>query len=113
MKRKASPKTRFPLDFYGEDSTWRFAVRAQNANEVLDALFWRAYLSVRRKEVNLFSAAVNTFAYECHESSSRAAEISASHGVVMKIKMMGPIVNVSALNKLAEEVSISAETCAA
>ncbi|WP_235869198.1 hypothetical protein [Veronia nyctiphanis] len=69
MKHKKTPKTTFPLDFFGEDNAWRFAVRAEDKSEVLDALFWRSYLSMRRKEVNLFSSAIDTFSYESYESS--------------------------------------------
>ncbi|PKF49097.1 hypothetical protein AT251_21400 [Enterovibrio nigricans] len=88
----------FPLDFYGEDRGWRFVIRAHNTSEVLDALMWRSYLSVRRQDFNLLHLAVETFSYENDYSEGRIAEVS-SHGALMRVKMLGPVVNVRALNQ--------------
>ncbi|MDD1780123.1 hypothetical protein LRP49_02820 [Enterovibrio sp. ZSDZ35] len=98
MKIKKRIRKFFPLDFYGEDRGWRFVIRAHNTTEVLDALMWRSYLSVRRQDFNLLHLAVETFSYENDYSEGRIAEVS-SHGAMMRVKMLGPVVNVSALNK--------------
>lgn len=89
----------FPLDFYGEDRGWRFVIRAYNTAEVFDALMWRSFLSVRRQELNLLHLAIETFPYQSDYSEGRVAEISGSHGALMRVKMLGPVVEVSALNK--------------
>lgn len=96
----------FPLDFYGEDRSWRFVIRAYNTAEVFDALMWRSYLSVRRQDFNLLHLAIETFQYVSDYSDGRAAEISGSRGTLMRVKMLGPVVEVSALNKAYREKQI-------
>ncbi|SKA61066.1 hypothetical protein [Enterovibrio nigricans] len=59
---------------------------------------WRSYLSVRRQDFNLLHLAVETFSYENDYSEGRIAEVS-SHGALMRVKMLGPVVNVRALNQ--------------
>lgn len=93
----------FPLDFYGENNSWQFIIRANTAKEVLDALMWRSFLSIRRKECNLLRIAVTTFPYESDFSKGVAADYQGNHGCMMKVKMLGPIVEVSALNRTYHE----------
>ncbi len=100
----------FPIDFYGEDKTWRFAIRARNANEVFDALMWRSYLSVRRDEFNLLHLAVKLFSYECNQSESSIAQYSSVYGCSLRVKMMGPVVEVATLNKIQREKNIKDHT---
>ncbi|AMG29349.1 hypothetical protein AL542_02640 [Grimontia hollisae] len=106
MKTTKRIRKFFPLDFYGEDRSWRFVIRAYNAAEVFDALMWRSYLSVRRQDFNLLHLAIETFQYVSDYSDGRAAEISGSRGTLMRVKMLGPVVEVSALNKAYREKQI-------
>lgn len=99
----------FPLDFYGEDRGWRFVIRAYNATEVFDALMWRSYLSVRRQDFNLLHLAIETFQYESDYSEGRFAEVAGSHGTLMRVKMLGPVVEVEALNKAYLEKKLLAD----
>ncbi|WP_028023943.1 hypothetical protein [Enterovibrio calviensis] len=98
MKTKKRIRKFFPLDFYGADRGWRFVIRAYSTSEVFDALMWRSYLSVRRKDFNLLHLAIETFSYESDYSEGHVAEISGSHGALMRVKMLGPVVEVNALN---------------
>ncbi|WP_407333460.1 hypothetical protein [Enterovibrio sp. 27052020O] len=60
---------------------------------------WRSYLSVRRRDFNLLHLAIETFSYESDYSEGHVAEISGSHGTLMRVKMLGPVVEVGALNQ--------------
>jgi hypothetical protein len=95
-KRKI--KNTFPLDFYGEDGSWRFIIRAENPGEVLDAMYWRAYISCHRKEFDLLHVATDKFNYKYNYSSVDAADLHyGTGGSPMRINMMGPIVPISAI----------------
>ena len=96
----------YPIDFYGEDKSWKFAIRAKNANEVFDALMWRSYLSLRRDEFNLLHLAVKLFSYECNPSEGSIAQYSSMYGCSLRVKMMGPVVEVAALNKIQHEKNL-------
>lgn len=100
MKIKKKVKKLFPLDFYGEDRSWRFVIRANNTTEVFDALMWRSYLSLRRQDFNLLHLAIGTFPYECDQSKGAIAKFLGAHGCMMRVKMLGPVVEVSALNRI-------------
>lgn len=100
MKKIKQLKKNFPLDFYGEDKAWRFAVRACNQSEVVDALMWCSYLSLRREEINLLHLAVRLFPYECDSSKESISKFSGAYGCLMRVKMMGPVVEVSKLNEI-------------
>lgn len=115
MKTKKKVKKLFPIDFYGEDGVWKFVIRANNTTEVFDALMWRSYLSLRREEYNLLHLAVEMFPYECDSSNGPIAEFSGAYGCLMRVKMLGPIVEVSTLNKayLEKRKSASFEFAAA
>ncbi|MGL5290778.1 MAG: hypothetical protein ACRC9T_02460 [Vibrionaceae bacterium] len=86
----------FPLDFYGEDRGWRFIIRANEPSEVLDALRWRAYISIYRHEFNLLHLAVDKFSY----TGVQTAKSSGIEGYTLRVKMLGPVVEVSTLNQL-------------
>ncbi|MEZ8142959.1 hypothetical protein A1OO_12340 [Enterovibrio norvegicus FF-33] len=112
MKTRKRIRKFFPLDFYGADRGWRFVIRAYNTSEVFDALMWRSYLSVRRQDFNLLRLAVETFSYVSDYSEGHVAEISGSHGTLMRVKMLGPVVEVGALNKAyLEKKRINADCC--
>ena len=51
----------FPLDFFGEDGSWRFIIRAESPDEVIDAMYWRAYISCHRKDFDLLHLATDKF----------------------------------------------------
>ena len=105
MLSKRKIKNLFPLDFYGEEGTWRFIIRAEHPGEVLDAMYWRAYISCHRKEFDLLHMATDKFNYKYNYSSSETSEIHyGTCGSPMRINMMGPIVPISAiLEKVAEK----------
>ena len=75
MLSKRKIKNTFPLDFYGEDGSWRFIIRAENPGEVLDAMYWRAYISCHRKEFDLLHVATDKFNYKYNYSSVDAADL--------------------------------------
>ncbi len=90
MRRKV--KRLFPIDFYGQDGKWHFAVRAENPNEVLDAQFWQSEISCHREKYDLLRLAVTRFTYQyAYKTENSATE--------MLVKMVGPVVTVSELNK--------------
>ncbi|WP_459778659.1 hypothetical protein [Photobacterium sp. R1] len=98
MLSKRKIKQIFPLDFYGEDGSWRFILRAFNPGEVLDAMYWRAYISCHRKEFDLLHLATDKFNYKYNYSASDDAELHlGAVGSPMRVNMMGPIVPVSHL----------------
>ncbi|WP_249199359.1 hypothetical protein [Photobacterium sp. GJ3] len=98
MLNKRKIKQIFPLDFYGEDGSWRFIIRAYTPDEVLDAMYWRAYVSCHRKEFDLLHMAVDKFNYKYNYSASDTSELHlGAVGSPMRVNMMGPIVPVSHL----------------
>lgn len=90
------------MDFYGEDRGWRFVVRAHQASEVFAAMMWRARLSMKREQFNLLHLAVEMFPYHTDYGAGNSAEVAGSSGAVMREKIMGPVVPVSALVALYE-----------
>jgi len=95
-KRKI--KNTFPLDFYGEDGSWRFIIRAEHPGEVLDAMYWRAYVSCHRKEFDLLHVATDKFNYKYNYSSGDVSDLHyGSGGSPLRVNMMGPIVPISAI----------------
>ncbi len=98
MLSKRKIKKTFPLDFYGEEGSWRFIIRAEHPDEVLDAMYWRAYISCHRKDFDLLHMATDKFNYKYNYSSSEASEIHYGiSGSPLTINMMGPIVPISAI----------------
>ncbi|EAS45717.1 hypothetical protein [Photobacterium profundum] len=97
-KRKI--KKIFPLDFFGEDGSWRFIVRAESPDEIIDAMYWRAYISCHRKDFDLLHLATDKFNYKYHYSSSDSSELHYGlGGEPMRVNMMGPIVPISVIIK--------------
>ncbi|KLU99931.1 hypothetical protein ACFFLZ_00835 [Photobacterium aphoticum] len=88
----------FPLDFYGEEGSWRFIIRAEKPSEVLDAMYWRAYISCHRKDFDLLHMATDKFNYKYNYSSAEASDLHyATAGAPLRVNMMGPIVPISAI----------------
>ncbi|WP_211315288.1 hypothetical protein [Photobacterium lipolyticum] len=97
-KRKI--KKIFPLDFYGEDGSWRFIIRAEQPGEIIDAMYWRAYISCHRKDFDLLHIATDKFNYKYNYSSSDSSELHYGlGGAPMRVNMMGPIVPISVILK--------------
>ncbi|PSW20469.1 hypothetical protein C9I98_06360 [Photobacterium sanctipauli] len=105
MFSKRKIKNTFPLDFYGEDGSWRFIIRADQPSEILDAMYWRAYISCHRKDFDLLHMATGKFNYKYNYSSSDSSELHYSSGNDnLRVNMMGPIVPISVLlDKLKEK----------
>ncbi|MGF1704062.1 hypothetical protein L4D09_27640 [Photobacterium makurazakiensis] len=98
MFSKRKIKNTFPLDFYGEDGSWRFIIRAEHPDEILDAMYWRAYISCHRKEFDLLHMATGKFNYKYNYSSSDSSELHYAAGSdPLRVNMMGPIVPISVL----------------
>ncbi|WP_254463276.1 hypothetical protein [Photobacterium ganghwense] len=95
----------FPLDFYGEEGSWRFIIRAEHPGEILDAMYWRAYVSCHRKDFDLLHIATDKFNYKYNYSSSDSSEMHYASGAEqLRVNMMGPIVPISVfLKTLAEQ----------
>ncbi|WP_413113342.1 hypothetical protein [Thaumasiovibrio sp. DFM-14] len=89
MRKKI--KRLFPIDYYGEDGRWQFAVRAEVPEEVISAKAWQAEISCHREKYDLVRLATERFSYqyECRPEKSPTT---------MFIKMTGHVVTVSALN---------------
>ncbi len=91
-------KSIFPYDFYSEHKGWRFAVRAMNKNELIDAMFWLSFLTLYRERINLLFLCSDKFHYDMQYTESGSAEICMRQGARMHVKMVGPIVDVQTLN---------------
>jgi hypothetical protein len=107
-KRKI--KKIFPLDFFGEDGCWRFIIRAESPDEIIDAMYWRAYISCHRKDFDLMHLATDKFNYKYNYSSSDSSELHYGLGAApLRVNMMGPIVPISTiLNKWSNIISVVA-----
>lgn len=100
MFSKRKTKNVFPLDFYGEEGSWRFIIRAEHPREVLDAMYWRAYISCHRKDFDLLHMATAKFNYKYNYSASDGSELHyASGSDALRVNMMGPIVPISSILK--------------
>ncbi|WP_261858657.1 hypothetical protein [Photobacterium sanguinicancri] len=98
MLSKRKIKKIFPLDFYGEDSGWRFIIRAQTPDEVLEAMYWRAYISCHRKNVDLLHLATDKFNYRYNYSTGETSDLHFGGGnAPIRVNMMGPIVLISTI----------------
>ncbi|MCW8328495.1 hypothetical protein MD588_06715 [Photobacterium sp. SDRW27] len=98
MLSKRKIRNIFPLDFYGEAGSWRFIIRAEHPGEVLDAMYWRAYISCHRKEFDLLHMATGKFNYKYNYSTAEASDIHyGTGGSPLRISMMGPIVPISVI----------------
>ncbi|WP_318421988.1 hypothetical protein [Photobacterium leiognathi] len=99
MKKRKIRKI-FPLDFYGEDGSWRFIIRAEHPEEIIDAMYWRAYISCHRKDFDLLHMASDKFNYKYNYSSSDSSELHYGlGGTPLRVNMMGPIVLMSTIRE--------------
>lgn len=97
FRRKKINKT-FPLDFYGEAGSWRFIIRAEQPSEVLDAMYWCAYISCHRKDFDLLHMATGKFNYKYNYSTTDASDLHFASGTApLRVNMMGPIVPISVI----------------
>lgn len=98
--KKRKIKKIFPLDFYGEDGSWRFIIRAEVPSEIIDAMYWCAYISCHRKDFDLLHMACDKFNYKYNYSSSDASELHYGlGGSPLRVNMMGPIVLMSTIKE--------------
>ena len=98
LLKKIKVRKVFPLDFYGEDGSWRFIIRAELPEEIIDAMYWRAYISCHRKDFDLLHMACDKFNYKYNYSSSDSSEIHYGlGGTPLRVNMMGPIVLMSTI----------------
>ncbi|PSV26145.1 hypothetical protein [Photobacterium sp. GB-56] len=117
MKKRKVRKI-FPLDFYGEDGSWRFIIRAEQPEEIIDAMYWRAYISCHRKDFDLLHMACDKFNYKYNYSSSDSSEIHYGlGGTPLRVNMMGPIVLMATIrdkviNVTADSTDITAQAVA-
>ncbi|WP_087024910.1 hypothetical protein [Thaumasiovibrio subtropicus] len=91
MRKKV--KRLFPIDYYGQDGRWQFAVRAEKPDEVLDAKYWQSEISCNRDKYDLLRIAVARFTYQVGYQGEDSYED-------LRVKMMGPVVTVAKLNAL-------------
>ncbi|WP_305814924.1 hypothetical protein [Photobacterium leiognathi] len=99
MKKRKIRKI-FPLDFYGGDGSWRFIIRAEQPEEIIDAMYWRAYISCHRKDFDLLHMASDKFNYKYNYSSSDFSELHYGlGGTPLRVNMMGPIVLMSTIRE--------------
>ncbi len=100
LLKKRKIRKIFPLDFYGEDGSWRFIIRAEQPEEIIDAMYWRAYISCHRKDFDLLHMASDKFNYRYNYSSSDSSELHYGlGGTPLRVNMMGPIVLMSTIRE--------------
>lgn len=100
LLKKRKIRKIFPLDFYGEDGSWRFIIRAEHPEEIIDAMYWRAYISCHRKDFDLLHMASDKFNYKYNYSSSDSSELHYGlGGTPLRVNMMGPIVLMSTIRE--------------
>lgn len=118
LLKKRKVRKIFPLDFYGEDGSWRFIIRAEQPEEIIDAMYWRAYISCHRKDFDLLHMACDKFNYKYNYSSSDSSEIHYGlGGTPLRVNMMGPIVLMATIrdkviNVTADGTDITAQAVA-
>lgn len=96
IKRKNN--TLFPYDFYSGHKGWRFAVRAMDKTEVIDAMFWLSFLTLHREKINLLLLSSDKFHYHIDHTNCSSTDICLHKGARMDVKMVGPIIEVKTLN---------------
>ncbi|CEO41323.1 hypothetical protein [Photobacterium kishitanii] len=100
MLKRRKKKNHFPVDFYGEEGSWRFVIRAMRQNEIIDAMYWCAYISCHRKDFDLLHIASDRF--DCRYNYSTSDQLDLQFGLSstpLKVTMMGPIVLVSTIKE--------------
>ena len=100
LLKKRKIRKIFPLDFYGEDGSWRFIIRAEQPEEIIDAMYWRAYISCHRKDFDLLHMASDKFNYKYNYSSSDSSELHYGlGGAPLRVNRRGPIVLMSTIRE--------------
>lgn len=94
LKFKIQSKV-FPIDFYGEESSWRFAIRAECREELIDAMYWCAHIACHRKDFDLLHISSAKFNCRYNASAIEASDLQLD----CRVKMMGPIVRVVTLRE--------------
>ena len=99
FKRKKK-RNQFPVDFYGEEGSWRFVIRAMCQAEIIDAMYWRAHISCHRKDFDLLHIASDKFDCRYNYSTADLSDLQFGlSGTPLKVTMMGPIVLMSTIKE--------------
>lgn len=100
MLKRRKKKNLFPVDFYGEEGSWRFVIRATRQDEIIDAMYWCAHISCHRKDFDLLHIATDKFDCRYNYSTSDPSDLQFGlSGTPLKVTMMGPIVLVSRIKE--------------
>ena len=100
MFYRRKKKNQFPVDFYGEEGSWRFVIRAMCQNEIIDAMYWCAHISCHRKDFDLLHIASDKFDCRYNYSTAGLSDLqSGLSGTPLKVTMMGPIVLMSTIKQ--------------
>ncbi|WP_231730613.1 hypothetical protein [Photobacterium aquimaris] len=100
MLRRRKKKNQFPVDFYGEEGSWRFVIRAMRQDEIIDAMYWCAHISCHRKDYDLLHMASDKFDCRYNYSTSDPSDLQFGlSGTPLKVTMMGPIVLISTIKE--------------
>ncbi|PSU26890.1 hypothetical protein C9J21_00485 [Photobacterium phosphoreum] len=100
MFYRRKKKNQFPVDFYGEEGSWRFVIRAMCQNEIIDAMYWCAHISCHRKDFDLLHIASDKFDCRYNYSTADLSDLQFGlSGTPLKVTMMGPIVLMSTIKQ--------------
>ncbi|WP_235859621.1 MULTISPECIES: hypothetical protein [Photobacterium] len=107
MLRRRKKNNQFPVDFYGEEGSWRFVIRAMRQDEIIDAMYWCAHISCHRKDYDLLHMASDKFDCRYNYSTSDPSDLQFGlSGTPLKVTMMGPIVLLSTIKERFGDVEI-------
>jgi hypothetical protein len=95
-------KKYFPIDFNGADEVWRFTIRVSKEDNLIEAMYWAAYLSLHRGEYDLLSIACGYFKYEreFQMEAKSVAQDKQFYVYPVRTKAKGPIVPIERLLEL-------------
>lgn len=111
LLKRRKKKKQFPLDFYGEEGSWRFVIRATCQDEVIDAMYWCAHISCHRKDFDLLHIASGKFDCRYNYSTSDPSDLQLGlSGTPLKVTMMGPIVLISTIKERFTYIEIEGAT---
>ena len=111
LLRRRKKKKQFPIDFYGEEGSWRFVIRATCQDEVIDAMYWCAHISCHRKDFDLLHIASGKFDCRYNYSTSDPSDLQLGlSGTPLKVTMMGPIVLISTIKERFTYIEIEGAT---
>lgn len=98
--KRRKKKNQFPVDFYGEEGSWRFVIRAMCQDEIIDAMYWCAHISCHRKEFDLLHIASDKFDCRYNYSTADLSDLQFGlSGTPLNVTMMGPIVLMSTIKE--------------